>query len=271
MCAVGLHAQTAEDSVAIVNAAWQTQVTQDGIVHKRAQIKTLYQGCQHINLVEIPKKRKFRFDIGSPGGMKPTSGIAKDNKALAALNGSYYNMKNGSSVCFLKKDMQVVDSTTVGEFDSRVTGAVRTHKHKVDILPWDVDTERAYRGKKGTVLASGPLLLQDGTVCPWDGCSESFITAKHPRSALYVTRDKVVFLTVDGRSPGNAIGVNIPELAHLIRVLGGRDAINLDGGGSTTLWMEEGEGNGILNCPSDNRRFDHEGERSVSNAIFVRK
>ena len=76
---------------------------------------------------------------------------------------------------------------------------------------------------------------------------------------------------MDGRSPGNAIGVNIPELAHLIRVLGGRDAINLDGGGSTTLWMEEGEGNGILNCPSDNRRFDHEGERSVSNAIFVRK
>ena len=271
MCAVGLHAQTAEDSVAIVNAAWQTQVTQDGIVHKRAQIKTLYQGCQHINLVEIPKKRKFRFDIGSPGGMKPTSGIAKDNKALAALNGSYYNMKNGSSVCFLKKDMQVVDSTTAGEFDSRVTGAVRTHKHKVDILPWDVDTVRAYRGKKGTVLASGPLLLQDGTVCPWDGCSESFITAKHPRSALYVTRDKVVFLTVDGRSPGNAIGVNIPELAHLIRVLGGRDAINLDGGGSTTLWMEEGEGNGVLNCPSDNRKFDHEGERSVSNAIFVRK
>ena len=203
--------------------------------------------------------------------MKPTSGIAKDNEAIAALNGSYYNMKNGSSVCFLKKEAQVVDSTTAAEFDSRVTGAVRTYKHKVEIMPWNIDTERAYRGKKGTVLASGPLLLQDGKICPWDECSESFIVTKHPRTALYLTSSKVVFLTVDGRSPGNAIGVNIPELAHLIRVLGGCDAINLDGGGSTTLWMEEGEGNGVLNCPSDNRKFDHEGERSVSNAIFVRK
>ena len=271
VCATGAGAQTTEDSLAIVNAVWQTRQTADGIVHKRAQIETLYQGCQHINLVEIPRKRKFRFGIGSPGGMKPTSGIAKDNEAIAALNGSYYNMKNGSSVCFLKKDAQVVDSTTTAEFDSRVTGAVRTYKHKVEIMPWDIDTERAYRGKKGTVLASGPLLLQDGAVCPWDECSESFIVNKHPRSALYLTKDAVVFLTVDGRSPGNAIGVNIPELAHLIRVLGGCDAINLDGGGSTTLWMEEGEGNGVLNCPSDNRKFDHEGERSVSNAIFVRK
>lgn len=271
VCAGSISAQTADDSLAIVNTRWQTTVTPDGIVHKRAQFQTLYQGNQHINLIEIPRKRKFRFGIGSPGGMKPTSGIAKDNEAIAALNGSYYNMKNGSSVCFLKMGAEVIDSTTTNEFNSRITGAVRTYKHKVDILPWDATTERSYRGKKGTVLASGPMLLQNGTVCSWEECSESFITTKHPRSALYVTKDAVVFLTADGRSPGNAIGVNIPELAHLIRVLGGRDAINLDGGGSTTLWMGQGENAGVLNCPSDNRKFDHEGERSVSNAIFVRK
>ena len=39
------------------------------------------------------------------------------------------------------------------------------------------------------------------------------------------------------RFPEQAGGVNIPELAHLIRVLGGEDALNLDGGGSTTLWL----------------------------------
>ena len=64
VCATGAGAQTKEDSLAIVNAVWQTRQTADGIVHKRAQIETLYQGCQHINLVEIPRKRKFRFGIG---------------------------------------------------------------------------------------------------------------------------------------------------------------------------------------------------------------
>ena len=112
VCAGSISAQTADDSLAIVNTRWQTTVTPDGIVHKRAQFQTLYQGCQHINLIEIPRKRKFRFGIGSPGGMKPTSGIAKDNEAIAALNGSYYNMKNGSSVCFLKIGAEVIDSTT---------------------------------------------------------------------------------------------------------------------------------------------------------------
>ena len=273
VAAFALHAtaQTAQDSLAIVTAHWQTTVSPDGIVHRRALIPMLYKGSQHINYVEIPRSRKFVFGVGSPGVMEKTSAIAQTNNALAAVNGSYYNMKVGNSVCFFKQGAAVVDSTSASEFQSRVTGAVHVNGRKVKILPWDVQTERGYKGKKGTVLASGPLLLQDGTTCQWESCSQSFIQDKHPRSAIYLTKNAVVFLTADGRSKGNAIGVNIPELAHLIRVLGGTDALNLDGGGSTTLWMQQPADGGILNCPSDNKRFDHHGERSVSNAIFVRK
>lgn len=263
--------QTAEDSLAIINAKWETTLSEDGILHKRALIPVLYNGSQHVNYVEIPRSRKFIFGLGSPGGMERTSDIALDHQALAAINGSYYNMKVGNSVCFFKVGKEVVDTTTTSEFKQRVTGAVLVNKRKVRVMPWSVEVERAYKGRKGTVLASGPLLLKDGNICSWDNCSKKFITTKHPRSALYVTPKSVVFITVDGRSPGNAVGVNIPELTHLIKVLGGTDAINLDGGGSTTLWMShEGEGK-VLNCPSDNKKFDHEGERSVSNAFFVKK
>ena len=263
--------QTAEDSLAIINAKWETTLSEDGILHKRALIPVLYNGSQHVNYVEIPRSRKFIFGLGSPGGMERTSDIALDHQALAAINGSYFNTKVGNSVCFFKVGKEVVDTTLASEFDLRVTGAVHINKRKVRLLPWSVDTEHAYKGRKGTVLASGPLLLQNGVICSWEGCGKKFITSKHPRSALYVTPKSVVFITVDGRSPGNAVGVNIPELTHLIKVLGGTDAINLDGGGSTTLWMShEGEGK-VLNCPSDNKKFDHEGERSVSNAFFVKK
>ena len=202
--------------------------------------------------------------------MKPISRLAQDNQALAAINGSFYNMQKGNSVCYLKLGKEVVDTTTTQEFNLRVTGAVYTHKKNLRILPWSPEIESAYKKKKGSVLASGPLLLDDGKTCSWEMCDSSFVVTKHPRSAVFTTKDKrVVFITVDGRSKGNAIGVSIPELAYLIRVLGGEDALNLDGGGSTTLWMKGAPDKGVLNCPSDNGKFDHLGERKIPNIIYV--
>lgn len=264
-----LHAQTEADSIAIVSASWHTSVSPEGIVHRRASFASLYKGNQSVCLVEIPSGAKLHYGISASDRMKRTSLIARENKASVAINGSFYNMQQGNSVCYFRIGREVVDTTSASEFRMRVTGAVHTHKRKVKILPWSPAIEKKYRGRKGTLLASGPLLMQKGDVCTWESCDSSFIYTKHPRSAIFRTKDKrTVLITVDGRSPGNADGVSIPELAHLIRILGGHDALNLDGGGSTTLWME---GQGVLNHPSDNRKFDHEGERNVSNIIYVTK
>ena len=65
--------------------------------------------------------------------------------------------------------------------------------------------------------------------------------------------------------------MSIWEFAHLIKILGGEDALNLDGGGSTTLWMSGAPDNGVVNYPSDNKMFDHEGERKVPNIFYVYK
>lgn len=269
---VSLCGQTKADSVAIVSASWETTISADGLVHKRAVIPMLYQGPQHINLIEIPAGRKLRFGIGVSKAMTPISSLARSHEALAAINGSFYDMRKGNSVCYLRLGEQVVDTTTAAEYKLRVTGAVYTHKKKVRILPWNRDIETKYHKKRGSVLASGPLLLEDGKNCSWEMCDSSFVAAKHPRSAIYTTKDKrTVFITVDGRAKGHAIGVSIPELAHLIRILEGNDALNLDGGGSTTLWMEKAQDNGVLNCPSDNGKFDLKGERKIPNIIYVYK
>ena len=49
-------------------------------------------------------------------------------------------------------------------------------------------------------------------------------------------------------------------------MLGMTEAINLDGGGSTTLWSEE---TGVINHPYDNKKWDHVGERAVPNLIVA--
>mgnify|MGYP003297401818 FL=1 len=269
---VTLHAQTSADSLTIVSTQWESTVASEGIIHKRAQVPSLYKGPQHISLIEIPANRKLHYGIGVDETMVRISQLAPEHQALAAINGSFYNMQKGNSVCYLRFGKEVVDTTTTQEFKLRVTGAVYTHKKKLRILPWNQEIEAKYHKKKGSMLASGPLLMEDGKTSDWSMCDSSFIATKHPRSAIFTTKDKkTVLITVDGRSKGNAIGVRIPELAHLIRILGGEDALNLDGGGSTTLWMKEAPDNGVVNCPSDNGKFDHQGERRIPNIIYVRK
>ena len=263
-------AQTPADSVAIVKAKWQKSKLEKGIVARTAMFENLYKGPQAVSIVEISPKSKRKIDVAYDHKMVRTSEMAAAHNGVAAINGSYYDMKHGTSVCFHKIDDKVLDWSAMGELNARTNGAVRTVDGEIEILDWSYDIEKAYSQNKGTVLASGPIMLQDGKVADFSKCDKSFIETKHPRSAIFTTSDgKVVFITVDGRSKGNSIGVSITELAHLCRVLGGYDAINLDGGGSTTLWMKGAKDGGILNHPSDNRKFDHKGERRVSNIIYV--
>lgn len=263
-----ITAQTAADSLTLVTANWEVTDVGNGMRSLQAAFPLLYGGPQYVSIVEIKPSRKARAGIGTSRQMKPLSTLAKERKATAAINGSYYNMSNGSSVTFLKTDQSVVDSTTEAEFKIRVTGAIAVRKGKLRILPWSRSIERGYKKKKGTVLASGPLLLQNSHNADWSKCDQDFIETKHPRSAIAITKDKrVLLITVDGRSPGNAIGMNIPELAHLMKALGGKTALNLDGGGSTTLYLD----GKILNHPCDNRLFDHEGERHIPNMIYYKR
>lgn len=265
-----LKGQTVSDSLAIVSAQWEITHSQKGIIHKSASIPQLYQCPQVINLIEIDPGKGMKAGIALSDGMKKTSRIASEHHALAAINGSYFDMQRGNSVCFLKVGRQVIDTTTINEFKLRVTGAVYERKGKMKLIHWNRQVEKKYKRKVGTILASGPLLLKDGRVCDWSLCGKDFVRAKHPRSAVCMTKDgKILFVTVNGRFPGRAEGMNIPELAHLLRILGGKDALNLDGGGSTTLWLSGAPENGVVNYPCDNKRFDHAGERGVSNIIYI--
>ena len=66
--------------------------------------------------------------------------------------------------------------------------------------------------------------------------------------------------TVDGRQPGVSAGMSLPELADLLLEFGGSEAINLDGGGSTTM---------VVNGKLVNNPSDQTGERPVSDAILM--
>jgi hypothetical protein len=72
---------------------------------------------------------------------------------------------------------------------------------------------------------------------------------RHPRTAVGVTADgrTLILLVIDGRQAGHSIGVTLPELADLMIGLGAADAINLDGGGSSTFHYRRPDGTLLTN------------------------
>lgn len=112
------------------------------------------------------------------------------------------------------------------------------------------------------VIGGGPRLVRDGKAAmeaEGGNLNGSFSSTLHPRTAVGFNGKKVYLLVVDGRTPGYSAGMSLPELAAAMADLGCTDALNLDGGGSSTLWVR----GSVVNRPSDGR------ERAVANGLLV--
>jgi len=123
----------------------------------------------------------------------------------------------------------------------------------------------------GDLLQAGPLLVRDGAVVSGDdeGFSagarqfDSDITAgRYPRAALGAGEGGLIAVACDGRAPQDA-GLTIAELAELMLALGAGEALNLDGGGSTSLVA----GGQLRNRPRESHGIDIAGGRAVSTAL----
>lgn len=91
---------------------------------------------------------------------------------------------------------------------------------------------------------------------------QSFCTDRHPRTAVGFSQDstKIYFFTVDGRQSGYSVGMSLYELANYMLEWNVYQCVNLDGGGSTTMFVR----GKVVNSPSDSG-----GERAVANALLV--
>lgn len=267
-------AQTTADSLRIVTATWNEKTLETGAIWKQVHFDDLFNAHQEINLLEIDLSdpaRKIGF-AGLSDGMELTSVFAKKAGALGAVNATFFDTRNGGATTFVRIDGQTINETAMllpnGTNHERANGAIITDGRAVSIVLGDHQTVGWDKQLAGAnVMVCGPTLLQNGTAVALQ--ENAFNDNRHPRTAAALTADnKLILLTVDGRN-AKAHGMNLHELAFLLRVMGMKDALNLDGGGSTTLYIQ-GEGDsGVVNYPSDNKAFDHGGERKVANAILV--
>lgn len=199
--------------------------------------------------------------------------IATRRKALAAVNAGFFALANGAPAGLLK-----VRGTLIGG-STRARGAVAflERNHRTVLLFDRVIAARTggiytpslgsepgdWRRAKHAVAGAGLLMLNGRVFDDWseERIAEGFDTTRHPRTMIGDDGTSIWLITVDGRQPWISLGMSFKELQGLARRLGLRSALNLDGGGSTTMVIR----GVIVNNPSDQT-----GARKVSDAIVVR-
>lgn len=251
---------------------WQRERIAPGLVWKSSHTILNDSVRQNINILLVNlRKRDISISYNPERNIK-TSQQASAANGIAAVNGGFFNIKSGGSVTYIKTGGRIVDSDTAKKWsrNPNMTGTVLIRSGR-EILIEKIKPDSWYNSHPEfkDVLVTGPLLVEKGEKVNLP--KTSLVINKHPRTAAGTRKNnkRVVLLTLDGRT-SEATGMTLSELSELMLLLRCHEAVNLDGGGSTTMWINGKPFNGVVNMPCDNKKFDHEGERAVSDILVIR-
>lgn len=211
-------------------------------------------------------------------GRETVQTLANRYGAFAAINGGFWK-QDGSPAGILKIDHQWYGIPqkprgAIGWSNSphkvvidRVLTEQLNNEHIYEVIPasttsfeWQ-DLEHIVGGTP--VLISNGHLVEDYSP---EQVLDSFLTNRHPRTAVGIkATGEWVFIVVDGRYLGFLGGVTIRKLAEFMLFLGCVQALNLDGGGSSTL-VYDGV---VINIPCGNLYESGKHVSAVSDAILI--
>ncbi len=201
---------------------------------------TIVENDQRINVVLVHRSATLPMRV-SPAhrGREPVGEWARAIGATAGINANWFGPFDGPAV----SEGQVYGGSDHGYtalFGFTAAGdLVADHHHKIHdrVDPPVVEA-----------VSGHPTLIHRGTPTTDFGTDPTF-TERQPRTAIGVSSsvDVLILVAVDGRRAG-AVGMTGAETTTLMRRLGSHDAVMLDGGGSTAMWIS---GKGIVNRQSD--------------------
>ena len=189
-----------------------------------------------------------------------TSDIAEDNNAVFAINGDYYGFRDTGIV--IRNGVVYRDEGARDGLAFYTDGSVKVYDETT------TDAATLLADGVWNTLSFGPAIVEDATAVAGiedvevdTNIGNHSIQGDQPRTAVGVIDDNhLVFVVVDGRSPGYSAGVSLPELADIMTGLGATTAYNIDGGGSSTMYFD-GE---LVNNPLGTGN-----ERGTSDILYI--
>ena len=184
------------------------------------------------------------------------SDFAKTTDAIVAINADYFDLDTTQPIGMA---MDACGVWAKANETVRRQEVVGVGKGRVQICPRAEPLRRPKRWMTGAV-SGWPMVVSGCDPVEKLPGSDHFTRAPHPRTAVGVSSDgKTLYLVVaDGRREG-VPGMTLPELGRFLDELGACTALNLDGGGSTAMWVRDR----IVNSPSDGP------ERTVGNHLAI--
>ncbi|WP_186758120.1 phosphodiester glycosidase family protein [Echinicola salinicaeni] len=251
------------DREKIEEVKWNTKKVAVGMEVKTASI-SIFDSPQEIFILDIDTAAaKLNYYVGMADSMEKTSVLAKEQGAIAAINGSFFRNHDeplGQSRHLIMIEGEILAHTESEEFSNRATGAVLVRGNQVDITDWSKEKEMRIEGQADHVLTSGPLLMDDGKKVDLTGTP--FVLKRHPRSVIAFVDGHLLFMVIGGRSE-KAAGMTLEEVQFFCLALGCSDILNLDGGGSSTLYVKGYDEDEIVNVPTDGS------ERAVKGIFYI--
>jgi exopolysaccharide biosynthesis protein len=189
-----------------------------------------------------------------------TSAIAEANNAIFAINGDYYGFRDTGIV--IRNGVVFRDEGARQGLAFYRDGTVKVYDETA------TTAEQLLADGVWNTLSFGPSLLNDGAIA--DGIEDvevdtnfgnHSIQGEQPRTAVgVIDENHLVFVVVDGRSPGYSAGVTMTGMAEIMQGLGATTAYNIDGGGSSTMYF-----NGdLVNNPLGGNK-----ERGTSDILYI--
>ncbi|TAP39995.1 phosphodiester glycosidase family protein [Arthrobacter sp. S39] len=189
-----------------------------------------------------------------------TSAIAEANNAVFAINGDYYGFRDTGIV--IRNGVVFRDEGARQGLAFYRDGTVKVYDETT------TTAEQLLADGVWNTLSFGPSLLDNGEVA--DGIEDvevdtnfgnHSIQGEQPRTAVgIIDENHLVFVVVDGRSPGYSAGVTMTGLAEIMQGLGATTAYNIDGGGSSTMYFN----GGLVNNPLGENK-----ERGTSDILYI--
>lgn len=184
---------------------------------------------------------------------------AKQHRVVAAVNGDFFNLDSGAPLGIAYKDgIAVKDTFNTNKEQQGLTYLGLSTLKKIFI--GTRQDGRAVWSKLNFAAGSGVYLVKDFKPV------KQTIKAIHPRTCVGIApNNKIYFMVADGRDPGYSMGMNYSEMGIVMETLGVKDAVNLDGGGSSEIVVKNPgtKQYEVRNKPSD------KAERPVSNAWAI--
>lgn len=258
------------DQNKVATYTWTTHSVKPGVTYKTGQFSLFGTSLRRIHILDITLNAENTLGIGVATSHKATVAICNDYNAVAGVNAGYFPLGGARDKDpYIRIDGKTVQNGHLGVSQLFTNSALLINNNVATVRKFTDSGTNLNQvaavippSQAQNIIVCGPMLITDGSIEDLN-MSQSHNSSSTGRTGLGVVEDgtRVFMVVIDYN--GDVMGVSTLQLAKILQALGAVDAMNLVGGGSSTMFVENmGESGRVSNNTYS--------QRSVKSVIYVK-